>query len=235
MAAGIEGATDYVKGFMPSFIGKGSTALSLGGLIIFVLVFLGMLGFGTWWFVRYLKYNKKIVVFEKIGGRFEQTMVDKAMEIPLSTAGDTVIILKKSKKIMPFPRLQMGRRVYWYFIREDREWINFDMLDLDEEARKGGARFLQQEARFARTQVQKGLKERYDRPGFWKQYGLLVISIIYIVVIGMMIFLALGKFVDIVNALGGVVSEVESLMGRADKIIGNLGNVCGSGSGYTQV
>ena len=69
-----------------------------------------------------MKYNKKIVIFEKINGRFEPTRKDRAMELKFGRAGDTVFYLAKNRKYLPVPVIQTGRRKYWFAIREDGEW-----------------------------------------------------------------------------------------------------------------
>ena len=65
----------------------------------------------------------------------------------------------------------MGRRIYWYVIREDGEWIKFELEDIDQKMRKAGVHYLDKEMRYARTALEEALKERYDKPNFWKEYG----------------------------------------------------------------
>jgi len=225
-------AIEIAKDFIPSF-GSGSLMISIVVWLIIAIIFLILVGIATFLVVRHLKFNRKIVIFERINGQFQPTGKDRAMPVKFSTSGDTIFYLRKRKKYLPNPTIQTGARTYWYFVREDDEWINFGPGDFDEDAKELKARMLDKEMRYARTQVQRGLKDRYDKPGFWKQYGLLVLSIVYITIIGVMFWLALGKFVDLAGALSGVTDSTAKLLDRADSILGAMDNLCSGGSGIT--
>lgn len=228
----ISGATDIIRGFIPSAKGFGTGFVSIIAWVILAIVFLVIIGLVSFFVVKRLKFNKKIIVFEKIAGRWEPTKNDRAMEVKLSTGGDTIFYLSKSKKYLPNPSKQMGRRVYWYFIRQDGEWINFELGDLDEASRSVGAKFLDKEMRFARTQIQRGLKERYDAPGFWKQYGLLIMSIAYIAIIGVMAWLLFDKFLDVSQNINAGIAAVPTVLDKLNQVLGAMENVCSGGAGY---
>ena len=85
--------------------------------------------------------------------------------------------------------------------------------------------------RYARTQIQKGLKDRYDKPGFWQQYGLLLFSIGYIVIIGVMTWLLFDKWIDLASVTNAGVEASGKVMEKADGIILKLSNICTGGSG----
>ncbi len=215
--------------FIPGFVTLGSTFQFLTW-ILFFLLFLAGGGVVGFIYLYRRKFNKKIVIFEKINGVFQPTRSDRASEVKLSTSGDTIFYLKKHKKYIPNPSIQTGIRTYWFFIREDDEWINFGLEDLDLLSKKVGARFLDKEMRFARTQIQKGLKERYDKPSFWQQYGLLLFSIAYIVIIGIMTWLLFDKWIELAGTTNAGVETAAKVMEKIDQTMGSLANLC-SGSG----
>ena len=109
-----------------------------GGIInVFAFIFIGILiaivAVGvTIIIVLKLKFNKKIIIFEKINGRFEPTRKDRGMIQNLKGTGDTILYLKKFKKYLPTPELQTGRNTYWFAIREDGEWFNIGIEDIDD-------------------------------------------------------------------------------------------------------
>ncbi len=227
MADAIGSIKETVGGFAPNM----GSVLSVGKWLIFASIFLAMVGLVTYIIVKMLKYKYKIIIWEKVGGKFQATKKDRAMDFRLGKGGDTIFFLRRHRKFLPNPELQTGKRTYYYFIREDGEWINFEPGDFDEDARKMGAHMLHREARFARTQVQKGLKERYDEPGFWKQYGLLTISLGFILVIGIMAWLSLDKFIDIISTSGNILEKAEDVMKEAERIMVAMDNICTGGSG----
>ncbi len=224
---------DIISGAIPKLKGFGTGLLGWGAWAILFIILVSVAVFAIWFILRLLKYNKKIEVFEKIGGRFEKTRVDRAMEVKFSTAGDTIFYLRKHRKYLPNPTIQAGRRLYWYFIDPvDNEWINFGPGDFHEDRKRLGGHILHTDMRYARTQVQKGLKERYEKPGFWKQYGLLVFSIAFIALIGVMTFLLFDKWIEGLGAVPDILEKLGVVLDRADAILGKLDNVCQGGSGF---
>jgi len=222
--------TGAVAGFMPKI--GGSTIFTFITWVLIALIFIGLIGVVTYLIIRWMKFNKKIIIFERIDGQFKPTRRDKAMEMKFSVIGDTIFYLRRHKKYLPTPIFQTGKRIYWYWIRDDGEWINFRPGDFDKDARRLGAKFLDKEMRFARTQVYKGLKERYDKPGFWKQYGLMIFSIGFIVVMGMMTWLLFDKWIEGLAAVPEILDKLEILLDRADSILGKLDNIYSGGRGF---
>ena len=235
MAEALTTTLDIAKGGLGNIGGFGRGLIGLGAWLLFFVIVLVIIGVGAYLFIRKLKFNKKIIIFEKIGNHFEPTKTDRAMEVKFSTGGDTIFYLQKHKKYMPSPELQTGRRVYWYWIREDGEWINFCPGDFDEDAKRLHAHFLDKEVRFARTQIQKGLKERYDKPGFWKQYGILVFSIGFIAMIGIMTWLLFDKWIELAATTNAGVESAGLVMKQAGEVLSAISNVCSGGSGYKSV
>ncbi len=226
--------TNFAKGIIPKVPGIAGSGLNYFAWLIIIVLIAAMIGVAIFVFIRQSKFNKKIVIFENIGGKWQPTRKDRAAEVKLSTSGDTIFYLLRHKKYLPTPSIQTGKRTYWYHIRSDGEWINFEMDDLDQEGKRMGARFLDKEMRYARTQIQKGLRERYDEPGFWKQYGIMVFSIAYITLIGVMAFLIFDQWIDLANATNAGVETAGVVMEKVNEVIGSLDNICSGGSGIRQ-
>ena len=230
MADAIETTKTIIGGILPSTNISGSSIVNM--IAWFILLLVVLIGFGILMFfiVRFMKFNKKLVIFEKVGGKWIPTRKDRAAEIKFSTSGDTIFYALKHKKYLPNPSIQMTARTYWMAIRSDGEWVNFELADLDREAKKAGARFLDKEARFARTQIQKGLKERYDKPSFWAQYGIMIMNMAWIAMIGIMTFLLFDKWIDLANTTNSGVEKAGVVMEQIGGVMAQLDNIC-SGSG----
>lgn len=212
--------------------------VSLGGFAVSVVTFL-ILSFlsiciiigVTIYLVNRLKYKYRIVVFEKINGIWQDTRKDKAMEFKLGKSGDNAFYIRRHKKIVPIPTIQTGIRKFWYAIREDGEWINIGIEDIDLAMRKVKARFLDKEMRHSRTAMQQLLKERYDKPSFWSVYGGLIAYTVLILITGIMMWLLFDKFLDIGNSVTGAVNTAQQVLEKADQILGKLDNLQ-SGGGF---
>jgi len=200
-------------------------------LIIFISIILAAIIIGVSFFVGYifLKYNLKLKIFERINGRFVPCSVLRARIYPLGNTGDNVILTLKSKKVLPMPSLQTGKRTYWYFISDDGEWINFDLSDFDQDRREANAHFLDKEMRYARASLAYVQKERFDKPGFWEKYGGLIAYVSLIVVTGLMMFLIVKEMVDLAGASQAAIEASKEVLVETKKIVGALDNLKGSG------
>lgn len=210
------------------------SSLGLIGNLVMVLVILivvgAILGVIAFFIVRAVKYKYKVVIFEKINGRFEPARKDRACETKFGDAGDMVLKLRKHKKILPMPTLQVGRRTYWYAIREDGEWINIGIGDLDNVSKEMGVTFLDKEMRYARTQIQRGLKERLQGDSFWDKYGQMIMSISFILIIGVMTYLLFDKWIDLAGTVNSSVGLAKEVLTEASKMLQAIDSTC-SGSG----
>lgn len=220
------GLTDYIPELG---VDVGGIAGQLALLVIAILITV-VLSVFLFLFLQNRSYNKKIVVFEKVNGKFEPAKKDRAKVIPLGAGGDSVFYLKKGKKYLPTPELQTGRNTYWYFVREDQEWINFSPGDFDSQSKSMGALMLDKEMRYARTSLQAKIKERYDKPGFWAQYGGMVINVAAITIIMVFLFLIVLKMIELQGSVNGAISAVKPVLDQAERILGAVDNI-GGGSG----
>ena len=105
------------------------------------------------------------------------------------------------------------------------------MQNLDEASRLVGARFLDKEMRFARTSIQKGLKDRYEKESLWQKYGVYVLTFSYVALIGVMVWLLFDKWVDLARTTVSAVDTAGIVLDRVDQILGSLENVCTGGTG----
>ncbi len=226
---------DTVKGFVPEIPElSGSFIFGLLTYIILFIVFLVIAVVLVYFVIMRLRYNKKIIIFEKINGQFEPTRRDKAMLIRHGKIGDTILFIRKLKKYLPTPTLQVGRNTYYFFMRKDGELINFSFADFDKQSQELGVKFLDIEMRYARTSLENTLKERYNRPKFWQQYGALMINIAVIVVIMVFLWLIVDKMIELVSNINQVMELATGVLDETQKQVTALNNIK-SGTGYVTV
>lgn len=212
------------------FVGVGIVAW-FGLLIIFALI----AGVGTWWYVNKNKYKNKIIVFKKIGGTWKPSIKDKAMEMKHGTDGTTIFYLQRLKKIIPRPQLQVDDNAYWFFERQDGEWINFVPDDFDEISRRMGAHFLDKEMRHVRLALESNLSNRLEKKPSWiSEHWTMIAGIGFIAIIGVMTFLLFDKWIELAAVTNAGVESASIVMDRVSDILGSLDNVCNGGSGVIQ-
>ena len=160
--AGLDEIKEIGRDVMPTIFSGGASFITW---FIILILFIGGIGVATFFILRRFKFKYRIIIWERVGSTYEPTRKDRAMELRFGQGGDTVFYLLKHQKYLPNPSLQTGRNTFHFYVRSDGEWINFQHTDFDEKQQKMGAKFLAKEMRYARTQIQKGLLERYQKPG----------------------------------------------------------------------
>lgn len=219
--------------YIPSGDAASSFALSTVSIItIFVVIVLIMIiiGIAIYFILREFKFNKKIEIFAKRGNTWEKIGKDKGMVLKYGSAGDSILYLRKNKKYLPLPEIQVGKNLYWFAIREDNEWINIGMEDIDLLMRKAKAKFLHKEMRYARTAIQRNLKDRFDKPKFFEKYGSMIINLVAIVIILVFMWMIIDKIVSVADKVNIMAQTGNQVMEKANEVLAGLDRVC-SGSG----
>lgn len=200
-------------------------------LVIVFLVFLAVMGGIAWWLYLRKSYKYKIIIAEKVGGMTTIVGKDTAREKKLNNQGDTVFYLRKLKKTIPKGTIQISPRQYLYRVREDGEWINTDLGDLDQDSKRIGVHFLDKEVRFARTQLARGLKEEFDKYDLLNKLLPGVMYTILILVTGIMIWLLFREWTQLAGIINGAVDTAAKLMEQNQQVLNSMENVCSGGSG----
>jgi len=201
---------------MDIFTGTGLTHLIvvfIVGLLIFVLG-----GFIVWWYFDKKRFWIHIPLYKNIGNVPTRVRTYKAKLFPIGKAGDYLWFVKGVKKYLPPATLQSAPNEYMHWEREDGEWINFVMGDLDEDQKRAGVKYIHQDMRSQRIATANLLEQRLMQKGFWEKWG---------VVIGYVIFFLVITVAVVINLymMGRVIQEmkplVEAINTGLNKIIQN--------------
>ncbi len=176
-------------------------------LLIFFLALavVGVIGGIIFWYMNKKRMKYKIPLYKKIGSRVIKIAEYKAMDYNISMAGDKLWYVPKAKKYIGVGSLQSAPNEYSYFEREDGEWINFEIPDIDEKMKKAGVKYLQQDMRSQRIAISNILEQRFsDQKSWWEKYGNLVTYTIFYLVVAIsmvVIFYQWSNIADIIGAL----------------------------------
>lgn len=192
----------------------------LGGLIL-----AGGIGYGVYWFVMWRRYNKKIILYRKVGNTIMPVGIDKGMFQRVGIAGDYVLKTRRLKKTLPRPQLQMGKDLFWFYERLDGEWINFTLGDFDEKMKEAGAYYVDEDMRLQRLGIQKNLAERLQKIGFWAKYGQVIMSVVFMVLVTVCLVVLFRELTGVVAKLGDAIKAMEHL----DITLANIQARSGSG------
>ena len=218
-------ATDFLGGLGTKFnFGLGEIGNIL--LIIFVVfVVFSAIG-GIVAFIIWRKtYSEKVIVFGRIGNKPTVKYNDKAKYIKFGLIGDKLLYCRKLKKYLPPPNIQIAPHTWWMFEREDGEYINFSLADIDEKMREMGAYFVDVDMRLSRVATEKNLRSRLEKIGFWQKYGGTVAGFIFVVLITVALVVLFAKLVDVSKALESVAEAVKEMAGAVNNYYTNSSTI----------
>jgi len=202
----------------------------------FIYLLLGILGaivIGAAFIFLYMQllYKNKIVLFRKVGNLVLPADKDKGKFERIGLAGDYWMRTRKFKKILPRPKLQMGKGVYWYFEREDGEWINFTIGDLDEQFKKADINYIDEDMRLQRLGIQRNLKERLDRISWWQKYGTALMGVVFMLIVTICLIVIFKEMKDLVNALPALANALQGVADAMRDVAGGQALVPADGGG----
>lgn len=199
------------------FQSSSSSSSDIGAIIVLVvvaLIFLLGIGIGIGFLMWYSQYKHKVVIFEVYSGGV-RILQDRAKLI--KTKGMTKLELLKSKaKVQPPPGYES--KYFWgkhqaFMLHKENDMYRFHVeYNVDSNELK----VLPQEVtEFIVKEIEENHK-RYGVKEFWEEYGAIITSFGFsILVFGMMIIL-IQKFGDITGRIDGIVSKAGELLKHAN-------------------
>lgn len=205
---------------------------SIGSIITWFLVVLVviLLISGVAIFIVYRKrFDKVIIAFETTGTGIKSTRY-KATEIPIGGLGANCFYIPSIKKHLKKGRLQTGNNVWWYHIGPDGEWRNFGLENIDSVLGRANVKLVDEDMRFSNAELAEYLKNQYGKKTFWEQYGTVIVSIIFIVIVGILFWFIAKQLVTAIQSVPTLLEGVNKVLDRTDQIIGKLDSLKGSGT-----
>jgi hypothetical protein len=200
-------------------IGLGS--LSSMGVILLVIavavVIIALIGALIYIYSVRKQYYIKIHAFRLVGNSPTRVAIYCAKEIPMGMAGDKLwrvassgMLKFKVLKWLPIGKKQTAPNEFWYWIREDGEWINFSMDDIDAISKKMNVRFVQEDMRLQRLATDRLLEQRLMNKTFWDKYGNMIMTLIFFLVIAVCMVIIFYQFSKVVDKLSPLVANIDT-------------------------
>jgi len=227
-------------------VNLGAKMSSMGAILLVVaiaFVILGLIGLLVYWRTIKKKFWIKINVFRLIGNTPTRVAIYRAKEVPFGMAGDrlwkvaTGFLMLKAIKWLPVGKVQTAPREFWYYIREDGEWINFSLDDLNDIQKKAGVRFVQEDMRLQRLATERLLEQRLMNKTFWEKWGTTIMLIIVFMVVAICMVVIFYQFSKIIDQFANVVAMQQETSKILLKVFGEnyLNNSIGGTSGLVPV
>jgi hypothetical protein len=193
-------------------------------VVVIAIVIIGLVGFLIYWKSVKKSFWINIHVFRLIGNIPTRVAIYSAKEIPFGMAGDKLWKVApsgfnkwKTIKWLPVGKIQTAPREFWYYIREDGEWINFSLTDLNAVSKEAGVRFVQEDMRLQRLATERLLEQRLMNKTFWEKWGTTIMMIIVFLVIAIcmvIIFFQFGKVIDKFGAIAQTQADTSKILLR---------------------
>lgn len=196
-------------------IGKMSTMGAILLVVFLALLIIGLIVGVIFIFSIKKKYWIKIHVFRLMGNIPTRIAIYSARDIPFGRAGDRLwkvapagINKLKIIKWLPVGKKQTANGEFWYYIREDGEWINFTLADIDEKLSIAGVKYVSEDMRLQRLATDRLLEQRLMDKTFWEKYKETIMLIIFFLVITLSMVIIFYQFSKIIDKLAPLVDGI---------------------------
>lgn len=191
--------------------------LNTVGWIVAALLLISSIVFGYWWWYSKRIFSKRITDFEIINGYFQPTFRDTAKSVKLGSGGFEVIYLKKRKTYRIAFGGRIGRTDYYFFIAKDGyPYSGILSGDITSEG-KIQVMTTNPTMRSQYTALEKQIDALHGaKKTFWDQYGNWVMSLGFVLIIGVLGWLMYREMHATMASIAGVADKMSTL---ADEMI----------------
>lgn len=208
---------DIIGGMgLKGFFNAGTIGVTFLWIFVIVIVLILISGLIIWWYLR-RSYNQVIWVFGKVGGVPMLKYTDKGKYIAFGMVGDKLLQIKKIKKYVPPPTIQMGRNTWWFWERSDGELINIGLEDIDLKMMRVGAYFTDTDMRMQRLGIEKNLRDRLEHKSFLAKYGTVIAGAIFIIMVTVALVVLFSKLKDTAESIDAMASNVGRLASAVEE------------------
>lgn len=201
-------------------IGFGSTFLNIVIVIMFIVIVLFLIGGGLLLWLNNKKYKFKIPLYALVGNTVTRIAMVKAKPVNFGRAGDILWFCKGKgvRKWIAPATIQSAPNEFWHYLRQDGEWINFSMDDLNEESRKMGVKFVAQDMRMQRLANEKLLELKFSKQGFWEKWGVIIGYVVFFLVITVSLVIYFYQLNGVMQKMSEIVGQIGDLLDKANRI-----------------
>jgi hypothetical protein len=201
-------------------IGFGSNFLNVFIWIMIVVVIIAIIGLGLFVYINKKKFKFTIPLYALVGNVPTRIAIVKAKPVAFGRAGDFLWYCKGKgiRKWIAPASIQSAPNEFWHYLRDDGEWINFSMEDLNEKSRKMGVKFVAQDMRMQRLANEKLLELKFSKQGFWEKWGVVIGYVIFFLVITVSLVIYFYQLNGAMQQLNEVVSNMNELFNKVNRV-----------------
>lgn len=195
-----------------------ATALSGAGKIIGAIVFFGIasaiIGYYLFNKSKKLSLNNKIVWYEEVNGIPQGIGEDLATELTIPNTNVTVFYIPSKNLYLPRGTRRMGKNEFWYFIRKNREIVNFSLKNMNKDLTEANLDFDTTDMRYAKENLLELIKRNYRDKStpWWREYKDVISTVVYVFVTTLALVWILSKIGGLIDKLAPLIDHVDGLL-----------------------
>jgi hypothetical protein len=222
---------------MPSLggVGSGMTNILLWGGVVLVVAITIAIFFWIWF--QNKMYNKKVAIFENIGGLgYQKTGEDVARLIKIGDGGEEILFLKNRKSYKTAYGKKMGTNVYWFAVGQDGYWYNCTLGDLDAKMGMLDIEPVDRDMRYMHVAIRKNISDNYKKKeSFMDKYGSMVMNSIFLLIMLLGLWFIADKVAGGIKELVVGLKNMEASNELMKQALAQVQTTCQGGSGYIRV
>jgi len=186
-------------------------------LLVFFLaiLILGLIGVLIFVILNNKKYKHIIPLYKKVGNNTIRVATFKAKDFKIGTAGDKLWYVRKAKKYIPVGTIQTAPNEYTHFERDDGEWINIGLPDIDEDLKKMNVKYIHQDMRATRIAISEILEQRFkEKKSFWDKYGDRILTVILFLTVAIAMVVIFYQWSTIIEKTSELLDQIIQLKGE---------------------
>lgn len=213
-------------------IPSGSSLLSGAGTLALVFFFFIIIGgcIGAIFFVKTQKkkFNNIIKTYREVNGQLAETIpdFDLASIVTIPNTSVQVFYLKRFKIYLPIGTRRMGMNKFYYAIRNNNEWVNFDLGSLEKVIAEKGLNYDAQDMRYGNANLKRIIDRSFKNEKWWQVYRNELGMAFLILMLGVVFFILIGQVNKGISAANSNTATWNSISDHLDKILSGLNNIC---------
>ena len=232
--AGILGSVSGgVSGFFSGMKGISSSSLVKWLFILAaVIIFMALCAILIYLIVMKRRYKQPIRIFERSGEDMAPVGFDWGWVTRLGNAGDYWMIWRKGKRIDAKPQIYTNfiyKKEAWFYKREDGEYINFTMSNINEEM-ISKVNFKNQGMSYLRIAIQRNLRDELKGISLLKEYMpyiAMAIMVMVLVICNVVNYKAQEKAWEQIGGIAASINKLDQATAENMEKVGAIGDRLG--------
>lgn len=204
--------------------------ITIGAVVILAVILIAV---GIWFYIMSKSFYIKIRDFENISGQgYQLVSRNTARLIKVGDGGEEILLLRKGKSYRTAYGKKMGKNEYWFAKGQDGYWYNITLGDLDSKMGMLDIEPIDRDMRYMHVAIRKNIQDRYRKEDKFSKYAPIVMSFIFLVIMGILTWLLMSKAGDLISSAEASVKAAQPVAAAVTNAVSKLDAIC-SASGIS--